>query len=266
MRIKIYSWNVLYKNKDFKKILEFLQSLDFDIFALQEVPEDFIPQLKKLPYFLSQGVDWNMLTTSASNGAPNQINLVILSRYPIQNETIIPLPNYAQPKRWPLRVRLLQAMGWKHPFSNKSALRVELLLSNAKVIQVFCAHLELFIPETRQREFDEIIQHKKNSMPAIVCGDFNLLELPHITLLNWLAGGRFSDFIFWWRERRVFKKKLSEYSLTNPLRGKMTHPIAFSQIDHILISNDMEVIAKHVLSDTVGSDHHPVMVEVKTGE
>ena len=48
--MRIYSWNVLYENKTFEDVYTYLQKLDFDVIALQEVPQDFLDKLKTLPY------------------------------------------------------------------------------------------------------------------------------------------------------------------------------------------------------------------------
>ena len=37
--MKIYSWNMLFRNTDLDRAFSFIKSLDFDVFCLQEVPE-----------------------------------------------------------------------------------------------------------------------------------------------------------------------------------------------------------------------------------
>ena len=47
----------------------------------------------------------------------------------------------------------------------------------------------------------------------------------------------------------------------NPLRGKITHRISRSQLDHILVSSDFSVQNAEVIPDPHGSDHNPITVE-----
>jgi endonuclease/exonuclease/phosphatase family metal-dependent hydrolase len=100
------------------------------------------------------------------------------------------------------------------------------------------------------------------SVPTIVCGDFNILEKPHITLLNWILGGRATDALFYTRERTTIEERFVEHDLHNALRGAVTHPLSRSQLDHILASNTFSIKDASVLPDRVGSDHHPIRVEV----
>jgi len=99
------------------------------------------------------------------------------------------------------------------------------------------------------------------SIPTIVCGDFNILESLHITPLNWVFGGRMRDVLHR-RERTHIEERFVEHELTNALRGSTTHPITQSQLDHILLSHSFTIKNAAVLPDRIGSDHHPIFVEV----
>lgn len=260
--MKIYSWNVLFKNKKLNDVLAFIEGLDFDILALQEVSEDLLERLKALPFNLASSVD---TARTNATGKTSTDSLVILSRHPIekQESVVFPVDWYQGPVAWQAKLAG-KLLSWRHPYKNKSGLRVEISLPNPKRVQIFCTHLAVVFatPAVRQKEFDFLMQKRNKDIPTIFCGDFNILELPHIALLNWLSGGKLSDWIFWWRERETFKSKFLEYSLQNPLQGMMTHPIAFSQIDHILIPKDFPVLSRKVLQSKFGSDHNPVMVEI----
>jgi endonuclease/exonuclease/phosphatase family metal-dependent hydrolase len=112
------------------------------------------------------------------------------------------------------------------------------------------------------KEFEIAMAARDRSQPTIVCGDFNTLEKPHITLLNWILGGRASDAALYSRERTHIEKRFVEYELHNPLSGKITHPSSRSQLDHILVSHSFSIKNVAVLPDRIGSDHHPIRVEV----
>jgi endonuclease/exonuclease/phosphatase family metal-dependent hydrolase len=123
-------------------------------------------------------------------------------------------------------------------------------------------HLPLTHPSWRDQELNMILGSYDSSIPKIICGDFNILESPHITILNWLLGGSVSDVIFPTRERQQIEHTFAAYGLRNPLRGRSTHPVSYSQLDHVLISSPFFVQNVNVSQDRYGSDHAPTWIEV----
>ncbi len=66
----------------------------------------------------------------------------------------------------------------------------------------------------------------------------------------------------WHRERKQAEARFRDVRLKNPLRGRVTHGFSRSQLDHILVPEDVKVLRAEVVRKTYGSDHHPVLVEV----
>lgn len=257
--MKIYSWNILYRNKELDNAFEFIAHSDFDIFCLQEVPEAFLKRLQILPFSIAFCTDVEKLFKT---GTATMFN-VILSRHPIQAQGEIPFPEY-----WsllPLRTRLFVYLMPDKLFSriqNRTVFYTDITIGGV-ITRVFNLHLILAQPLWRLREFEIAMTKRDPAKPTIVCGDFNILEKPHITPLNWVLGGRVSDAFLYGRERTNIEKRFIEHSLTNALSGKATHSLSRSQLDHILVSHSFSVKNAEVLSDQHGSDHHPVRVEVK---
>ena len=129
-------------------------------------------------------------------------------------------------------------------------------------MQIFCLHLTLSYPARIQREFDLALGMRDASVPAIVCGDFNILESPHITILNWLLGGSLREALGWRDSRKAFQQRFVRLGLQNPLRGAHTQQIALSQLDHILVPAASQVVEKRSFTDRRGSDHTPIFVEI----
>lgn len=260
--MKVYSWNVLFENKRFGAALDFIRHLDFDVLALQEVPERFLAELRALPYPLAASPDWDFVDTKGNRTTQY---LVLLSRYPITGSETVPSPDewYRAPSS--LNRLLLSLIGWRKPYRNKTALIATVAPSDGKPFEVACLHLSVAFsyPALRYREFDSAMGRMTPGVPHIVCGDFNILEWPHLSIASWLSGGGFGDVAFWRREREAFERKFKKLGLQNPLRGKITHPIALSQLDHVLVPRGARVIAQKVIAATSGSDHHPVMVEIR---
>jgi len=134
---------------------------------------------------------------------------------------------------------------------------------NETSLRVFNLHLILAQPAWRLKEFETAMAERDASRPTIVCGDFNTLQKPHITPLNWILGSGLSDALLYNRERTHIERRFVEHRLTNALAGGITHPLSQSQLDHILVSHSFSIKHAEVLPDRIGSDHHPIRVEVE---
>jgi len=254
----IYSWNMLFTTRERNRAFEFIANTDFDIFCLQEVPNGFLPRLQELGCHIAYVAEGKRLPPYR----PITIYSVILSRYPILNQQMIALPDYSDILR--LWTKITLCLLRMIPFSkiqNRYGLYVDIQTPYGK-IRVCNLHITLAHPARRAQEFDALFAHYDQNIPTIICGDFNILEKPHITILNWLFGGKVSDALSYRRERTHIEERFVEHSLTNALRGKVTHPLSQSQLDHILVSHEFVIKNAEVLKDRRGSDHHPIRVEV----
>ncbi len=257
--MKVYSWNMLYRNKEPDRAFEFIAHADFDIFCLQEVPETFLKRLKTLPYFIAYRTDVERLLP---NGMVRNY-VVTLSKHQITAQREIPFDDY-----WPLlplRTRLFVVFmpsRFFSPIHNRGGLSVDVVPTGGTTLRVFNLHLVLAQPAWRLEEFERAMLERDHARPTIVCGDFNTLEALHITPLNWLLGGRVSDALRYRRERTTIEQHFVAHQLTNVLRGSITHPFSRSQLDHILVSRTFSVRNAEVLRDSIGSDHRPIRAEI----
>lgn len=257
--MKIYSWNILYRNRELDRAFKFISESDFDIFCLQEVPREFLARLKTLPFHIASRTDVEKVYGS---GTVPMFN-VILSRHPIEAQGEIPFPDY-----WhllPLRTRFFVHLMPQELFSkirNRGGLFADVTIDKS-LVRVFSLHLVLAQPAWRLKEFEMAMAERDPSRSTIVCGDFNTIEAPHISILNWILGGKVSDIFFHRRERTDIEKRFVQHELVNTLAGSITHQLSRSQLDHILVSHSFSIKKAEVLSDRVGSDHHPIKVEVE---
>jgi endonuclease/exonuclease/phosphatase family metal-dependent hydrolase len=254
----IYSWNMLYRNRELDRAFEFISHADFDIFCLQDVPEPFLSQLKTLPSQIAYRMDSEKMFPRAIVPMYN----VILSRHAITGQNEMPFDEYWL--RLPLFARFFAlAMRPFHfaPLRNRGGIYAD-VSANGRTLRIFNLHLALAFPAQRMREFELAMAEHDPVQPTIVCGDFNILEKPHISILNWLMGGRMSDALFFKRERMHIEQRFVEHSLVNPLRGSATHALSRSQLDHILVSHSLVLRNAEVLAETLGSDHHPIRVDI----
>ncbi|MEK7604646.1 MAG: endonuclease/exonuclease/phosphatase family protein [Patescibacteria group bacterium] len=256
--MQIYSWNMLYRNARQDEAFDFISKTPFDLFCLQEVPEAFLKRLKTLPYHLDYRID----TERHPRSGTMHMYGVVLSRYPLSNKHEISYPEYWHLLPWRTRAFVtLMPDRYFTRIGNRGGFSVDLKLPQGPV-RVFNLHLILAHPTWRLKEFELAMLYHDKTLPTIVCGDFNILEKPHITPLNWLLGGRVSDALSVTRERAHIEKRFVTYELTNALSGEMTHPVSRSQLDHILVSRSFSITSASVLPDRLGSDHHPIHVEV----
>lgn len=249
---------MLYHNRELNRAFEFIAKSDFDIFCLQEVPGAFLKRLQTLPFHIAFRTDVEKLFKSEIVPMFN----VILSRYPITAKGDIPFPEY-----WhllPLRTRLFVHLMPSKLFSkirNRGGLYADIALPGASV-RVFSLHLILAQPAWRLKEFETAMAERDPSRQTIVCGDFNTIEAPHISILNWILGGKVSDVFLHKRERTEINKHFAQHELINTLAGSVTHQLSRSQLDHILVSHSFSIKNAGILPDRIGSDHHPIFVEI----
>ena len=256
--MKIYSWNVLFRNKKPDEAFSFIRDADWDIFCLQEVPEALLERLRTLPSFIAYRSDAEKMFASGSVKLFN----VVLSRFPIQQQGEIPFPEYTNLYTWRTRlfVRLMRPFHFSR-LRNRGGLFVD-VIAHGRPLRVFNLHLILARPVWRLEEFERAMAKRDPARASVVCGDFNIVESLHITPLNWLFGGHPSEAVLYRSERTRIEERFVAHEVCNPLRGKSTHPLSRSQLDHILVSNSFSIKNAEVLSDRIGSDHCPIRVEV----
>ena len=266
----IYSWNMLFSNERLDDAFAFIRDADFDIFCLQEVPEKFLERLKALPFHLVSRHERRIPVKRGT--VPNFV--VILSKHPIEQHRSVSLssshPSHSLPLHTRMFVRFTPLTLFSdvreavvHGFSDleRGALYADIAIGDIPV-RVFNFHLTLTQPAWRIDEFRSTLAKRDREKRTIVCGDFNTLEKPHVSILNWLLGGRTSDALLYRRERTTIERHFVEHELVNPLRGSVTHPLSQSQLDHVLVSRSFSIKNASVISNRHGSDHHPIRVEI----
>jgi endonuclease/exonuclease/phosphatase family metal-dependent hydrolase len=256
--MRVFSFNIHFRNPNHDRIVDFIRSSDFDVFCLQEVPDALLERFKREFHHVASAPEMSR----EHRGVVTTQHVVTISKHPIIAVTPIPFGDatitYLRAK---FIIGILYMLGmWGRSSGERNILQVDLETPHSTV-RVYNIHLLVEYPAQRLRGVRKALADRDKSIPTIVCGDFNTIEFPKISLLNWLYGGTVGDVIFYKRERRTIERMFSEYGLSNPLVGSVTHPLAHSQLDHILISKDLTAKSAHVIHDRIGSDHYPIFVE-----
>jgi endonuclease/exonuclease/phosphatase family metal-dependent hydrolase len=255
--MKIYSWNVLCFNRKVSEVCDFIENLDFDVLCLQEVTNEMLARIQRMPFHNAYHLDVLRLF-SKNNQEKNYV--VILSRHEFLGTGTMQFPNL------PLRAHTRAFIGFMSIFkwswiTERGAIYVDVKI-NEKKIRIFSVHLTLSGPGNRADEFALLAKHLPINHSSLVCGDFNVIEYGPLKILNFLLGSPLRESTPWYPERKLFEERFKNLQLHNPLRGMVTHKFSRSQLDHILVSDEITVKNAWVVPDRHGSDHQPVGVEI----
>lgn len=263
--MKIYAWNMLYENKRLNEALRFLETLDFDIFCLQEVPGEFMPSLENLPFHIARAVEYNY---TRKDGVPRQTLSVILSRYPIEASEAIRVPNWFERPLVRERIavgllRFFRIWRWTKSQGDRNHLCAWIDIPGVGRTQVYSLHLTIHSPAARREELRAVQERCAPGVPTLICGDLNIFDRYRVAMPSWFFGATLADVLMPWRERREAEAFFTLLGLANPLRGTLTHQVTRCQLDHILVSEVFSVKNAGVVQNCYGSDHNPVFVELE---
>jgi endonuclease/exonuclease/phosphatase family metal-dependent hydrolase len=222
------------------------------------VPEKFLSRLKTLPYHLAFAPDSIMLV------APQKTMThyaVILSRFPIASSGPLRFPKAPSPLRARLLTKAMKPFGWRKN-AGKGAVWADVDVPGMGRVRLFSLHLSLSSPTKRREELEMIAKDLPTDRPAILAGDFNVIEHALIKSLNWFLGSSIRESHPFHRERKHIEERFAHYKFKNPLRGKVTHGFSRSQLDHILVPEGFSAVDAGVVQQTYGSDHRPVFVSL----
>ena len=261
--MKIYSWNVLRSNRKLEELCVFIEDLDFDVLCLQEVTEEMLTKFKEMPFEIVYHIDRFAHVVTLRKKEYIEVNYaVILSRHPILSHTKIQFPKLSRTFTSRTFEYFMSRIGKWESVSNLGAVCADIKI-NGIVIRVFSVHLALWNPQTRSNEFAELMKSVSTDSPTIVAGDLNILEYGPIKILNWVLGGSLKEGMPWYSERDLMEIEFKKYRLSNPLLGKITHKFSASQLDHILVTSELNVKSAWVVPNSHGSDHQPIGIEVE---
>jgi endonuclease/exonuclease/phosphatase family metal-dependent hydrolase len=246
--MRIVTWNSRGKRRDIMTLITPILATDPDVICLQEVSRLAVDRLKKIPgYTLSFAYDFR-------------------SRVPKEVAIVATLT-----KLRPARTAVVKVSDTDNPFSllnqgyrisirgseAHEAIIVELKVGK-KTIRIANTRLSCAVGAAdRIRSFRTLLDAMDDNAINILCGDFNIVDPPLFNVLTgWTRGFALADY--WVNEREEVEKAIKERNLKNLFRGVSTWLFRWPslQFDHIIIPENIRVVATTLWPNVYGSDHH----------
>jgi len=198
------------------------------------------------------------------NGKKVPSYLVILSRF---NARCRSIRFRHQPKRsWFARKFGLEE-GLEFHYIDIELSRGDKREKRAVPLRIFNIHLENAAgPKWRMARFNEVLRSLSKKRKNIICGDLNVFRAWYSwswRLLLFLLGYPCSWGELWFREHEFFQRIFEKNNFADIFSGAATHEWSGNQLDYILVPNDFEISSHTLFSETYGSDHRPMLVEIE---
>ena len=238
-------WNVLDQNADAKRILRFLDDCAPTVAALQEVTAGHVSALR--------AAGWAVCLADDFARGDTVHHLALVSRPPLGRHRALPV----NADRSISASLVGRRMGW--------AECLEVLTAAWDVggtgIDVTCLHLSCAVsPSRRARERETILAALPPDRPAIVMGDFNAFGRPWLSPLAAPVFG-IGPHDLARHELRDLHRAAQAYGL-RPVVDGVTYPRFRLQLDQVLVRG-LDVDRVQVLPEPYGSDHRPILVDVR---
>ncbi|MDB5195105.1 MAG: hypothetical protein JWO84_289 [Parcubacteria group bacterium] len=255
--MKIYSWNVLCYNRQIDTVADHIETLDFDVLCLQEVTPHLLGRLKEMPFHLAYHLD---VIRIFKRGRKMHNYVAILSKHPLVHTGTLQFFDFPFPLHTRAFISLMPFLKLNF-VTERGAIYVDVPFGTG-TLRIFSVHLTLWGPHNRAKEFEAVIGHVEPDQPTVIGGDFNVIEYGPMKILNWLFGAPIRQGMPWYPERDLFEERFANAGFKNPLRGTITHKFSKSQLDHILVTENIRVTDATVHPESYGSDHQPISIEI----
>ncbi len=236
------------------KLVAHALSLAPDILCLQEVPQSRLVEINKLGYHMVYSQDFKGKRKETKNGYT-----CILTKHQPINQKIATLHTTTHRS---LMTRIMY-----------SFIRGITENHNASIISIRYQHHILQVASTRLScaismgdrlaSLVSLANELDPTVPAIVCGDFNIVDSTFLNVISgWTRGFTLKGYFL--NERKEFERVISQLGLTNIFKNQSTFLTKFPrlQFDHILIPEEARVVHQEIGKRTFGSDHRMLLVDI----
>lgn len=244
--MRVASWNVLNTNNDTARLRRFVETVDADVIALQELTPAHIAALRNLRVgHLYLAEDF------AERGETSFLG--ILSRTPALHIRALD----HNPGRNTSDSLLGNRMQWIECLQSQSVV----VATGLGPVCVVNLHLSCAVsPQQRKTELQATAPHFSGVEKVVVCGDFNSFARPWLNpLIGWALGFRPRDRGC--DERAEIRNFAAQHGLRQAFPSAITFPRFGLHLDHVLVRG-MNIPSGRVYESTFGSDHRPVVAEL----
>lgn len=244
--LKVLCWNVLLTNRDLDGIGGFLRAESPDICLFQELSEEHVAFLRKMP-------DRHISIAEDCIEGKAVSYLAIVTRTPVLHSRVID----HNPGRNLSPSVVGRRFGWVENLQSQS---VDIAVGET-VIRIVNAHLPVAVgPSARVGALDELHPHFEGDVPAIFGGDMNswsrpILNLAFGCLFGFAAGDRFQH------DRRNLAQFAKQNGFAPVFENVITYPRLRLQLDHVFLRR-LEGRSARIEKSCFGSDHRPLVVEI----
>ena len=132
------------------------------------------------------------------------------------------------------------------------------------IVQIASTRLSCAVsPADRLASVISLANELDSTVPAIVCGDFNIVDPKLLNILSgWTRGFTLKGYFL--NERKEFERLIASLGFTNIFKNQSTFLTKFPrfQFDHILIPEEAFVTYQHIGKKLFGSDHRMLLVDI----
>lgn len=215
-----------YKKEKTKMIIDYLKDNKIDVLNLQEV-------YKKIDKDLSKET--------------KKINYKKIGKY--RFKSILFLRPFNESTPIITNKRIIEVKHYQLPFLpsiQKRIMTKVVIKYKQKLISIYNTHLDYKFDKVKKKELNKILEViSKDKNIIILTGDFNLKTNKEI----------FLNFIDQLKKMGIKRVQLNEKTLKQSMFNRA--------IDHIFISNELELLDKKVIKNLSISDHFPLLIKIK---
>lgn len=253
--MRIITWNVRVANNKIMRLITHALSYAPDVLCLQEVPEGRLPEIEKLGYHVVHSKDF----AGKRKASKNSYTCILTKHRPISQK----IATLHKTTHRSLMTRIMYSF-LRGITENHNAPIISIRYRE-RIVQIASTRLSCAISMgDRLAGVVALAEALDPSVPAVVCGDLNIVDPNIINILSgWVRGFTLKGYFV--NERKEFEKIISFFGFTNIFRNQSTFltKIPRFQFDHILIPEETKVIHQEIGKKLFGSDHRMLLVDIQ---
>lgn len=236
------------------KLVSYALSFAPDVLCLQEVPQARLHDIQKLGYRVIASRDFVGKKKESKNSYT-----VILTKHRLISQKIATVHNKTNKS---LMTRILYS--FIRGITEKHNAPIISIRYKNHIVQIASTRLSCAISmKDRLASIISLANELDPTVPAIVCGDFNIVDPRLLNILSgWTRGFTLKGYLL--NERKEFERIIASFGFTNIFKNQSTFLTKFPrfQFDHILIPQETQVVFQHIEKKRFGSDHRMLLVDI----